>query len=209
MPSTIALWSIDRREIPTALLYSECIELYTIGRGACQHSSTRFPNRLNGLEASSHSGDSKGDAGRPWEHELRESILAKRRARRLAERLAKPAYVNTDACCRFGQGALAYESARMGKRAELVLCSDSTLAEHLALLMAMHDADSRLIGRVVFRVDSAAVVGELRCGRSDLVDAKRQISELLLRHQDWSLVLVGRERNKQAHHLAQRALREG
>jgi hypothetical protein len=82
------------------------------------------------------------------------------------------------------------------------------LAEHLALLMAMHDADSRLPGRVVFRVDSAAVVGTLRHGHPDLIEAKRQIDELLRRHRDWCLVLVVRERNKQARHLANRSLRE-
>lgn len=134
--------------------------------------------------------------------------MARRKARRLTERLAKPAYVNTDACCRNGQARLVYESVRLGRRSELVLCSDIALAEHLALLMAMRDADSRLPGRVVFRVDSAAVVGALRYGDPDLIEAKRQIDELLRRHRDWRLVLVDRQRNKQARHLANRSFRE-
>lgn len=82
--------------------------------------------------------------------ESREVVLAKRRVRRLAERLAKPAYVNSDACCRDGMAGLAYESALLGNRTALVPCADITLAEHLALLMAMHDAASRLPGRVLF-----------------------------------------------------------
>ena len=140
--------------------------------------------------------------------DLRDSVLAKRRARRLAERLAKPAYVNTDACCRDGRAGLAYESARLGKRTELALCSDIVLAEHLALLMAMHDADARLEGRIVFRVDSEAVMGEARSDQPEVADAKREVDELLRRHPDWCLVLVARESNKQAHHLAKRPLRD-
>src|ERR1700729_3924468 len=65
----------------------------------------------------------KPDAEEVWE-ESREVVLAKRRARRLAERLAKPACVNSDACCRGGRAGLAYESALLGNRTELVLCSD-------------------------------------------------------------------------------------
>lgn len=138
----------------------------------------------------------------------RESILAKRKARRLAERLAKPAYVNTDACCRNRRAGLAYESALLGNRTALVPCSDITLAEHLALLMAMRDAASRLPGRVVFRVDSAAVVGPLRRDYPDLAEAKRQIADLLEQHPTWSLLLVERERNWVAHNLANKPLRK-
>lgn len=179
--------------------------LYMVDDRMCGHSSTLHSHLRNVLSSNA----SNDDPEKPWLSESRESILAKRRARRLTERLAKPSYVNTDACCRFGRAALAYESARMGKRAELVSCSDSALAEHLALLMAMHDAERQLAGRVVFRVGSAAVVSELRRDRSDLVDVKQQINELLLRYPDWSLVLVDRGGNKQAHHLAKRTLREG
>lgn len=137
----------------------------------------------------------------------REVILADRRARRLAERLAKPTFVNSDACCRTGRAGLAYESAVLGNRAELIPCSDITLAEHLALLMAMHDAESRLSGRVVFRVDSSAVIDQLCRGYPDLDEAKRQIGDLLDRHPEWDVVLVERQRNWAAHNLAKRPLR--
>jgi ribonuclease HI len=83
------------------------------------------------------------------------------------------------------------------------------LAEHLALWMAMHDADSRLPDKVIFRVDSAAVVGPFRSGHPELIDARRQIDELLRRHRDWQLILVARESNKQARHLAKQPLRKG
>jgi hypothetical protein len=62
-----------------------------------------------------------------------------------------------------------------------------TLAEHLALLMAMRDAESRLSGRGVFRVDSTAVLGSLRGGYPVLAEVKRQISNLLSRRREWSL----------------------
>jgi hypothetical protein len=103
---------------------------------------------------------------------------------------------------------LAYESMLLGNRTALVPCSDITLAEHLALLMAMRDAASRLPGRVVFRVDSAAVVGPLRRDYPDLAEAKRQISDLLKRHPDWSVELVEKVRNIPAHNLANRPFRE-
>lgn len=158
--------------------------------------------RRTGLDSSD-----KPDAEEVWE-ESREVVLARRRVRRLAERLAKPAYVNSDACCREGRAGLAYESALLGNRTELVLCSDITLAEHLALLMAMRDAESRLSGRVVFRVDSSAVIGSLRRDYPVLVEVKRQITNLLSRHREWSLELVERERNWPAHHIANRPLRD-
>jgi hypothetical protein len=103
---------------------------------------------------------------------------------------------------------LAYESALLGNRTALVPCADITLAEHLALLMAMHDAASRLPGRVLFRVDSAAIIGPLRHDYPDLAEAKRQIADLLKQHPTWSLVLVERERNWVAHNLANRPLRK-
>jgi hypothetical protein len=96
----------------------------------------------------------------------------------------------------------------MGNRSELIRCSDITLAEHLALLMAMHDAESKLSGPVVFRVDSTAVFDRLRRGYPELDDAKRQIAGLLERHSDWSLVLVAKERNWPAHNLANGSFRE-
>lgn len=176
---------------------------YTVDRQMPQHSSTESQLRHS---PQTPSAESRSDQSDSWEGLSREEILARRRSPRLAERLAKPAYVNTDACCRNGQAGLAYESARLGRRTELVICSDVTLAEHLALLMAMHDADSRLPDNVVFRVDSTAVFQALRHGHPDLVDAKRQIDELLRRHKSWRLVLVDRGRNKQAQSLAKRSL---
>ncbi len=49
---------------------------------------------------------------------------------------------------------------------------------------------------------------QVRCARGDLIDAERQIDELLRRHQDWCLVLVDRECNKPVHHAARRLHRE-
>jgi len=149
-----------------------------------------------------------GPSGLFGSGDSRETVLAKRRERRLAERLAKPAYVNSDACCRDGSAGLAYESALLGNRSELIRCADITLAEHLALLMAMHDAESKLSGRVVFRVDSAAVLDRQRGAYPELEDAKSQIACLLERHSEWTLVLVERERNWAAHNLATRSLRD-
>lgn len=96
----------------------------------------------------------------------------------------------------------------MGNRWELVRCSDLALAEHLALLMAMHDAESKLSGRIVFRVDSATILDRLPGAYRELDDAKRQVARLLERHSDWSLVLVERERNWAARNLATRSLRD-
>jgi hypothetical protein len=181
-------------------------DYYTVERRMLRHSPTRPRLWLNPQTPQMSSGGSESGQGEGWGGQSREEILAKRRARRLAERLAKPTYINTDACCRSGHAGLAYESARLGRRTELIVCSDIALAEHLALLMAMHDADTRLPENVVFRVDSAAVFDTSRHGHQDLMDAKRQIDELLRRHKNWRLVLVDRERNKQAHHLARRSL---
>jgi hypothetical protein len=96
----------------------------------------------------------------------------------------------------------------LGNRTELVLCTDITLAEHLALLMVMRDAESRLSGRVVFRVDSSAVITSLRGDYPVLAEVKRQIANLLSRRREWSLELVEMGRNRPAHHLANRSLRD-
>jgi hypothetical protein len=104
---------------------------------------------------------------------------------------------------------LAYESALLGNRTELVLCTDPTLAEHLALLMAMHDAEGRLGSRVIFRVDSAAILNPIRPDEcSVLADVKQQITELLKRNDEWRLILVARESNWPAHNLAKQPLRD-
>jgi Reverse transcriptase-like len=179
--------------------------ILTVERASLGHTDTRSPRRLGaqrGIVA--FSGNRRGSSS-----ESRATVLSKRRERRLAERLSKPTYVNTDACCRDGRAGLAYESALLGNRTELVLCTDSTLAEHLALLMAMRDAEGELGSRVVFRVDSAAILNPIRPnGPSVLAEVKRQVAELLKRNEEWSLVLVAREKNWPAHNLAKRPLRD-
>jgi hypothetical protein len=186
----------------------DSVELYAVYRNSPQHSSTCRPGQ-HAHGNVPRGGDDTDDANMvSWTNEPREGILTKRRERRLAQRLSKPAYVNTDACCREDRAGLAYESATLGNRTELVLCTDSTLAEHLALLMAMRDAESRLPGHVVFRVDSTAVVGPIRdSAHPVLVVIKRQITELLGRHQEWELLLIDKVGNLPAHHLASRPLR--
>lgn len=178
--------------------------ILTVDRVSLGHTDTRSPRRLGAQRSIALSG------GRPGsDFESRATVLSNRRERRQAEQLSKPAYVNTDACCRDDRAGLAYESALLGNRAELVLCTDNTLAEHLALLMAMRDAERRLRGRIIFRVDSAAILGPIRRdGPPTLAEIKRQIAELLKQNDDWSLVLVTREKNWPAHNLAKQPLRD-
>jgi hypothetical protein len=135
----------------------------------------------------------------------REVIRMRRRERRLAERLAKPAYVNTDASCRNGLAGLAYQSGMLGSRTELVACADITRAEHLALLMAMEDAMQVLSGPIVFRVDCAAVASLASGKNADLEGVRRRIRILLDRHPEWRLMLVRRNCNSVALALARRA----
>jgi len=132
-------------------------------------------------------------------------ILAKRRARRLA----KPAYVNTDASWRNGVAGLAYVSGSLGNRTALVACSGSSEAEYLALLMAMEDADRcQLPGPIDFRVDST-VVAHLAVGTSpDLVELRKRVKSLLARHREWRLEFVERKRNWVADGLARKKLRQ-
>lgn len=131
-------------------------------------------------------------------------ILAKRRARRLA----KPAYVNSDASWRDGVAGLAYVSGSLGNRTALVACAGSSEAEYLALLMAMEDADrAQLPGPIDFRVDSTAVA-HLAIGTStDLKELCRQVKGLLAQHREWRLAFVERKRNWVADGLARRTLR--
>lgn len=179
--------------------------ILTVDRASLEHTYTQSPRGLGSQRSIAVLAESRRDSG----SESRAIVLSKRRERRLAERLSKPAYVNTDASCRDGRAGLAYESALLGNRSELILCTDNTLAEHLALLMAMRDAESRLGGRIVFRVDSAAILDPTRRNEpSVLVEIKRQIAELLKRNEEWSLVLVAREKNWPAHNLAKRPLRD-
>lgn len=131
-----------------------------------------------------------------------------KRARRRAERLARPAYVNTDATCRKGLAGLAYDSWALGQRIEVVACRDIVKAEHLALLMAMEDADRALSGPVAFRVDSTAVANIAIGTKPRLDEVRTRIKLLLKRHPDWSLVLIERRRNKVANNLACRPFLE-
>jgi hypothetical protein len=132
-------------------------------------------------------------------------ILAKRRARRLA----KPAYVNSDASWRDGVAGLAYVSGSLGNRTALVACPGSSEAEYLALLMAMEDADRcQLPGLIDFRVDSTAVA-HLAVGTSaDLVELRNRVKEFLARHREWRLAFVERKRNWVADGLARKKWRQ-
>jgi len=131
-------------------------------------------------------------------------ILAKRRARRLA----KPAYINSDASWRDGVAGLAYVSGSLGNRSALVACAGSTEAEYLALLMAMEDADrANLPGPIDFRVDSTAVA-HLAAGTSgELKKLRGRVKGLLAHHREWRLAFVERKRNWVADGLARRMLR--
>jgi hypothetical protein len=131
-------------------------------------------------------------------------ILAKRRARRLA----KPAYVNSDASWQDGVAGLAYVSGSLGNRTALVACPGSSEAEYLALLMAMEDADRcDLPGLIDFRVDST-VVNHLAVGTSpDLVELRARVKALLADHRGWRLAFVERKRNWVADGMARRTLK--
>jgi hypothetical protein len=92
----------------------------------------------------------------------------------------------------------------LGQRIELVTCEDSTKAEHMALLMAMEDAERALTGAIAFRVDSTAVANMVLGKRRHLKEIQDRIKLLLKRHPDWSLVLIEGHRNKVAHSLSRR-----
>jgi hypothetical protein len=101
--------------------------------------------------------------------------------------LARPGYVNTDASWRDGVAGVAYESGAMGRRVELVECVSNLAGEYLALLMAMGDADLCLEGRVIFRVDSAALVDRKVGVTPELVEPCERIEALLVAHTNWTL----------------------
>lgn len=131
----------------------------------------------------------------------RSIILFRRRLRRLA----RPAYVNTDASWRDGIAGIAYESGAMGRRVELVSCGSNSRAEYLALLMAMGDAERCLTGPVCFRIDSTTVVN-LQGRTPELLEPQEAIEALLARHPEWLLELITRQGNKVANGLARRPL---
>lgn len=144
---------------------------------------------------------------------LDSDVLAARpevkRAKRRAQRLARPAYVNTDASWHKGQAGLAYDSWALGQRIELVRCEDNTKAEHMALLMAMEDAERALTGAIAFRVDSTAVANWVLGKRRHLKEVQDRIKVLLKRHPDWSVVLIEGYRNRVAHSLSRRPFQTG
>jgi hypothetical protein len=118
--------------------------------------------------------------------------------------LAKTAYVNTDASWRDGMAGVAYESGALGRRVELVECLSNLAGEYLALLMAMGDADLCLEGRVIFRVDSAALIDRKVSRTPELVEPCERIEALFASHTDWTLTLVSKRRNAFAHRLSRR-----
>lgn len=131
-----------------------------------------------------------------------EVIHARRRARRLRERLEKPFYVNTDACWRYGIASLAYESAALGNRTEMMVCDRSVEAEYLAMIMAMSDAERALEHATVFRTDSATVTNR-NAGNSPLsAECSERVNALLESHPNWWIVRVARENNRVAHSFA-------
>lgn len=133
----------------------------------------------------------------------REVIRAKRRARRLA----KPAYVNSDASWRAGVAGVAYVSGSLGNGTALVACEGSSEAEYIALLMAMEDADRcQFPGLIDFRVDSTAVA-HLAVGTSaDLSKLRHRVKSLLADHREWRITFVERKRNWVADGLARKTL---
>ncbi|MGH2880134.1 MAG: reverse transcriptase-like protein [Solirubrobacteraceae bacterium] len=140
-------------------------------------------------------------------------VLAARRsvirAKRRARKLAKPAYVNTDASWKGGLAGLAYVSGSLGNRTDLIACGGATSAEYLALLMAMQDAErAELPGPIDFRLDCTAVV-HLAVGTTpELVELRHRVNASLASHREWRLVYVERGRNWVADRMARRARRE-
>jgi ribonuclease HI len=132
----------------------------------------------------------------------------KRQARRLAKRLEKPLFINTDASCRYGLAGLAYESGSLGNRVSFVACERSVEAEYLAMLMAMEDAERVLDCAIVFRTDSATV-SNLNTGNTlQTAEYRERVYGLLKRHPNWWIVRIGRISNRAADKLARRPFDE-
>lgn len=134
-------------------------------------------------------------------------VLAARRAvilfKRRMRKLAKPAYVNTDAAWRDGIASLVYVSGAMGRRIELVQCEGIAAGEYMALLMAMGDAERCLTGPVCFRVDSPTVAN-LHGKTSELRELRERVNALLDHHTEWTVKQITRKRNKVADDLTRR-----
>jgi hypothetical protein len=126
---------------------------------------------------------------------------------RLLKEMSEPAYVNTDAACRRGVAGLAYSSKALGSRSALVVCENSTLAEYLALMMALEDADKApLPGPIEFRVDSTALANYRVARKSDFKQLRRWIDMMFKCHPTWRLTLLRRGDNMAANDLARSAL---
>lgn len=136
-----------------------------------------------------------------------ESYWARRRS--YLTWLQTPAYVNSDAAQRRGVASLAYTSAELGARVEIIRCEDSTRAEYLALLMAMDDADkASLPGPIEFRVDSTALHNYRNARKAAFKRLGDALDQALEKHPTWRLTLVRRRDNLDANKLARNALDE-
>jgi Reverse transcriptase-like len=133
-----------------------------------------------------------------------------KRMQKRAHRLAKPAYVSTDAAYQDKRAAVAYVSAALGHRTAVVASAGSTEAEYLAMLMAMYDADSCLAfwPAIVFRTDCMSVATFMLVKKQKLRPLRAEIAHMLRIHPQWSVVLVKRTWNEQANQLAREALDE-
>jgi ribonuclease HI len=157
---------------------------------------------------------SDGDGDLPAEvTPLHEGVLAARRAvivaRRRERRLAKPAYVNTDASWRVnGVAGIAYSSEAIGMRAELVECGDNLQAEYLAMIMAMGDAELCLTGPIHFRTDCETVACLQGVTSPELKGLRARVAVFLDSHPEWKLQQVERKSNQTANRLARRIFRE-
>jgi ribonuclease HI len=132
----------------------------------------------------------------------------KRQARRLAKRLEKPLFINTDASCRYGLAGLAYESRSLGNRIAFVMCERSVEAEYLAMLMAMEDTERVLSAAIVFRTDSSTVANLDTGDTPKIAEYSERVSTLLKRHPNWWIVRVKRISNRPADKLASRPFNE-
>jgi hypothetical protein len=129
---------------------------------------------------------------------------------RRARRLAKPAYVSTDAAFRDKRAGVAYASAALGSRVAVLPAIDSTEAEFWAMVMAMYDADRCLScwPAIVFRTDCASVAQFVVVKQESLKPMRAQIVDMVRIHRQWSVELVKRSWNKRANQLAREALNE-
>lgn len=133
------------------------------------------------------------------------SAASDRAARRLVE---ADAAINSDASYTDGWAGIAYESAALGSRRQLVACRSSTEAELLALLLAMDAADKARLASVVFRTDCKATAHpHWRASSTRLRPLKERVTRHLASHPAWRLKKVHRSANSIANGLARQALK--